>query len=207
MSFLDTRFPINISYGSTGGPEYSTSVIELYSGLEQRNLRWTYPRHIYDAASGVTKMTDLEDLIAMFHIAQGRANSFRWKDWSDYKSSALDTAPAATNQALGTGDGVEDEFQIIKTYTVGAYSKTRKITHPVSGTVLVAVNTVVTTAFTVNLTTGIITFTAPPVLGAVLTCGYEFDVPCRFDTDKLSTSLDDYRLGSIAVPIVEVKVE
>ena len=207
MSFLDVQFPVGISYGSSGGPDYSTSVIGMQSGLEQRNIRWTYPRNSYDAATGIRGMIALEDLIAMFHIAQGRANSFRWKDWSDYKSSALDTAPAATDQALGTGDGAEDEFQIIKTYGVGAYSKTRKITHPVADTVLVAIDGVATEAFTVSLTTGIITFTAPPALGAVLTCGYEFDVPCRFDTDSLSTSLDNYLSGSVSVPIVEVKVE
>lgn len=36
-----------------------------------------------------------------------------------------------------------------------------------------------------------------------LTWSGEFDVPCRFDTDELSTVLENYQMGSTSVPIVE----
>ncbi len=36
MSFHDVRFPTDISYGSSGGPGFSTAIIEVDSGAEER---------------------------------------------------------------------------------------------------------------------------------------------------------------------------
>ena len=60
--------------------------------------------------------------------------------------------------------------------------------------------------WTVDTTTGIITFASPPSVGTILTCGFEFDVPVRFDTDDLPVTLDIERLGSItSIPLIEVR--
>lgn len=158
MAFIDQRFPVGISYGSEGGPEYSTSIITMRSGQDKRNIDWSYPRHTYDAATGVKKMTDLEDLIAFFHVVQGRGYTFRWKDWADYKSCKTSETPAATDQQIGTGDGSTTEFQLKKYYTFGGSQRYRNIYLPVSGTALAAVSGVATTAFTVDTTAGTITF-------------------------------------------------
>ncbi len=62
------------------------------------------------------------------------------------------------------------------------------------------------TGWTVDPTTGIVTFASPPVAGGVLTAGFEFDVPVRFDTDDLPVTLDLERLGSItSIPLIEVR--
>ena len=105
-------------------------------------------------------MSDLEDLIEFFHVAQGRAYSFRWKDWWDYKSCKTSGTPAATDQQIGTGDGSTVEFQLLKNYSFGGTSRSRRITKPVSGTVLVAVDGAATTAFSLDTDTGKITFDA-----------------------------------------------
>ena len=39
--------------------------------------------------------------------------------------------------------------------------------------------------WTVDTTTGVVTFTAAPAGGVIVRAGFEFDVPVRFDTDKL----------------------
>ncbi|MGM0739749.1 MAG: phage distal tail protein, Rcc01695 family [Bacteroidota bacterium] len=158
MSFIDARFPVGISYGSAGGPVYQTAVVSMRSGRTKRNINWQYPRHEYDAAVGVRKMSDLEDLIAFFHVVQGKARSFRWKDWADYKSCKTAGTPAATDQQIGTGDGSTVEYQLIKNYSFGGNSRSRNITKPVSGTVLVACDAASTTAFTLDKDTGKITF-------------------------------------------------
>ena len=158
MTVIETQFPVTVSFGASGGPEYSSSVISMRSGQEKRNTNWTYPRHKYDASTGVQTIANLEDVIAFFHVVQGRAHSFRWKDWADYKSCKVGSTAAFADQSIGTGDGSTAAFQLIKTYSFGASSVTRNITKPVSGTVLVAVAGVQTTAFTVDTTTGIITF-------------------------------------------------
>jgi uncharacterized protein (TIGR02217 family) len=63
--------------------------------------------------------------------------------------------------------------------------------------------------FNVDHATGLVTFTGgniPPV-DAVVTAGYEFDVPVRFDTDKLEINLSLIEAGSIPnIPIVEIRL-
>jgi len=158
MTFIDARFPVDISYGSAGGPIYQTAIISMRSGEEKRNINWEYSRHEYDAATGVQRIKHLEDLIAFFHVVQGRGHTFRWKDWADYKSCKTSETLTATDQEIGTGDGSTAEFQIRKYYAFGGYQRFRNITLPVSGSVFAAVGGVETTAFTVDTNTGKITF-------------------------------------------------
>lgn len=216
MSFIESPvFPEGISRGSRGGPQYLTNIIVVKNGREQRNSVWSYPLHIYDAAFGVKKIEDLEELLHHFHTAWGMGNSFRYKDWLDYKSCGVKETISSTDQTLGTGDSTDGSdgtatWQLIKTYIRGSTTKTRLIQKPRSG-VLVAVDgtpKTETTHFTVDTTTGIITFTAGnvPLVGEVITAGYQFDVPVRFDTDALSTSLETYRHGEVSAPLIEVRI-
>ena len=210
-SFLDIRFPKNISYGSAGGPGYSTSVIEVRSGAEKRNANWDYPRCEYDVSYGIRKQDDLESLIEMFHVAGGRAHSFRYWDPLDFKSCRTNETPTFTDQVIGTGDGATTDFQIYKTYSKtglsgSTYNRTRKISKVVTGTLVVGVDgTQQGSGWSVDETTGIISFGSPPGNGSTITAGYEFDVHVRFDTDRISASIDDYKSGNIDVPVIEVK--
>ena len=55
--------------------------------------------------------------------------------------------------------------------------------------------------------TGQVTFAAAPAAGAVVTAGFEFDVPVRFDTDRITASLAGFAAGEIpSIPVVEVRV-
>ncbi len=205
--FIDARFPVTISYGSVGGPKYRTSIVASRSGMETRNIDWVYPQHEYDASTGVNKFADIEDLIAFFHVVKGRAHTFRWKDWADYKSCSIEETPSAADQVIGTGDGIETQFQLVKNYSFGSQTNSRRITKPVAGTILVALDGVSTSSFSTNVSTGIVTLTSPPGTDVVITAGYEFDVHCRLDVDSLSTNLTDYRAGSVQIPVIEVKEE
>ncbi|MFN9789781.1 MAG: DUF2460 domain-containing protein, partial [Holosporales bacterium] len=53
MSFHPVLFPVDISYGSAGGPQFSTDVVETISGFEQRNVNWSQARLRYNVAYGV----------------------------------------------------------------------------------------------------------------------------------------------------------
>ena len=297
MSFIESpRFPDKISYGSSGGPSYSTDVITVNSGYETRNQNWVQSRHKYDAAFGVVSEPRLSELITYFHAMAGKAHEFRYKDWGDYLSCNLKSIPARTDQSLGFGDSTNgtnsgvftgdittvsaqrttfidttrtevddyfndliliftsgsnigltatiinfisstkqfiidpsnlisdlvigddysitkaftDEFQISKTYTAGLFTE-REITKPISGTVLVEVNGILkveTTDYTIDYTIGIITFISGdvPLEGEEIKCGYEFDVPCRFDTDELNINFEAYSIGNVSVPIIEVRI-
>ena len=208
MAFHEVRFPDDISRGARGGPERRTQVVELASGDEERNASWADSRRRYDAAYGIRRADDLAAVIAFFEARNGRLHGFRWKDWGDFKSG-LPSAPATPiDQALGAGDGTTTAFQLVKRYESGSQAWVRRIVKPVVGTVQVALDgsEPAPSSWSVNTTTGVITFDTAPSVGVLVTAGFEFDVPVRFDTDRLDVIWDLDRLGSIAsIPLVEVR--
>lgn len=207
MAFLETpRFPTDISYGSAGGPTYQTQVVRTKAGHEYRNRDWSYPLHTYDVAWGIKEWDDLEELLQWFHARGGREDGFRFKDHLDWKSCPPRDTAADTDQTLGTGDASETDFQLIKTYTRGAVTGTRQITKPVTGSVVVSLDDVPqASGWSVDTTTGVVTFVSPPGGGVVVKAGYEFDVPVRFDIDELEHSLENYHAGRARVPLVELR--
>ena len=210
MSFHEIRFPAAISRGSAGGPERRTQVVALGSGHEERNQQWADSRRRYDAGSGIKDADALHALIAFFEERRGRAHGFRWKDWADFRSCAPLSDPSPADQPIGTGNGATAAFQLVKVYGSAHLPWTRTISKPVAGTVRVAVGGIeqaVVTDFTVDVTTGLVAFASPPADGAAITAGFEFDVPVRFDTDRISVDLASLRHGEIpAIPVVEVRM-
>jgi uncharacterized protein (TIGR02217 family) len=210
MAFHEIRFPANLSFGSVGGPERRTEIVTLANGFEERNTPWAHSRRRYDAGVGLRSLNDIETLISFFEARAGQLHGFRWKDWSDYKSGAPNSATSAEDQLIGTGDGLTTVFQLQKTYVSGLQSYARPIRKPVAGTVVVAIagdRKVESVEFTVNSETGEVTFTLPPDLGTRVTAGFEFDVPVRFDTDTIQTSVASFQAGDAPnVPVVEVRL-
>lgn len=210
MAFHEIRFPATLSFGSVGGPERRTEIVTLANGFEERNTPWEHSRRRYDAGLGLRSLNDIETLIAFFEARTGQLHGFRWKDWSDYKSCAPLSTPAFDDQLIGIGDGVRTVYQLQKTYISGLQSYVRPIRKPVSGTVVVAVAgdpKIETLEFSINLETGEITFVLPPDLGTRVTAGFEFDVPVRFDTDTIQTSVASFQTGEVPnVPVVEIRL-
>lgn len=209
MAFHDIRFPASLSFGALGGPERRTEIVTLANGHEERNTPWEHSRRRYDAGMGLRSLDDLETLIAFFEARRGQLHAFRWKDWADWKSSTPSQPTAPTDQRLGLGDGITTAFQLRKRYRSGEQDYWRPITKPVAGTVTVAIaddQKVEGSDFSVDTDTGIITFLVPPDIGALVTAGFEFDVPVRFDTDRIAVSLASYKAGQVPdVPVVEVR--
>ncbi|WP_338551024.1 DUF2460 domain-containing protein [Roseovarius phycicola] len=210
MSFHEIRFPASLSFGSIGGPERYTDVVTLANGFEERNTPWRHSRRRYDAGVAMRSLDDIETLIAFFEARQGQIYGFRWKDWTDYKSCPALGEIAYEDQIIGTGDDVTDAFQLIKTYRSGETSYARPITKPVDGTVRVGLGGDAQQEgvhYSVDVTTGVVTFAHPVNTGVPITAGFEFDVPVRFDTDRIHTSLASFQAGEVPnVPIVEVRV-
>lgn len=220
MAFIEVQFPPAVSYGSVGGPRFSTRLHSSGSGYEYRNAVWGAPLYQYEAAWGVRTQEHLESLLQFFVAVAGRAHAFRFKDWMDYKSCDLNATIARTDQTIGTGDGVETVFQLVKIYSqtdgTNTVTTTRTISKPVSGTVLIEVNGVLqaeTTDYTIDYSTGLVTFEAGsiPANTHLVKAGFAFDVPCRFDVDQLDVQVENYNqqlgfLGGATVPIVEVRI-
>lgn len=205
MTFHNIQFPSEISYGSSGGPMFSTTIMALNSGHERRNINWSTVRASYQASHGIKTRAQMEELINFFYSRWGRAHSFRYKDWMDFQTGA---------QSLLAGDGTETEFQILKTYTSGGYNYSREITKPITSTLLnVAVNAVVLVEgagagkYQVDYDTGIITFGTPPGAAETVTIGScDFDVHVRFDMDQINIIQEFWETMTWpSIPIVEIK--
>lgn len=210
MNFHEVRFPASLSFGSVGGPERRTDVVTLANGFEERNTPWAHSRRRYDAGLGLRSLDDIETLISFFEARRGQMFGFRWKDWSDFKSGRASAGISFDDQRIGVGDGGQSVFQLSKTYRSGDFTYERPITKPVAGTVRVGLEQDEMQEgvdYAVDLSLGQITFIHPPAPDISVCAGFEYDVPVRFDTDRIQTSVASFQAGDVPnVPVVEVRV-
>lgn len=210
MAFHEVRFPANLSFGSTGGPERRTDVVTLANGFEERNTPWAQSRRRYDAGLGLRSLDDVAALISFFEARRGQLYGFRWKDWADFKSCKPSGRVSDLDQVIGTGDGAATVFHLAKTYDPDGNAFRRPILKPVAGTVVVAVAgnpQVETVDYALDLAAGTVSFVLPPDVGTQITAGFEFDVPVRFATDGIAVSVASFQAGEVpSVPVVEVRL-
>ncbi|OYW78835.1 MAG: glycoside hydrolase family 24 [Asticcacaulis sp. 32-58-5] len=201
MTFHNIRFPVRLAFGSGVSIERKVEITSLAYGHERRISPWAQGRRHFLIGAGVRSLTDAAELLNFYEAREGRLYGFRFKDFADFKSGPLNAAPSSTDQVIGTGDGVRTTFQLTKAY--GAV--VRPITKPVSGTAMVAVNGVETPA-TVDFATGQVTFEAAPTAGAAISAGFEFDVPVRFNSDRIEMTLENFEAGRVAaVALIEIR--
>jgi uncharacterized protein (TIGR02217 family) len=207
--FHEVRFPLRVALGTSGGPVRRTDIVSLSNGRENRNRRWQDARRRYDAGSGVRSVGDLYAVLAFFEARAGQFHGFRFRDPVDHKSGAPAAAVAAGDQVIGTGNGSTATFQLVKRYADAGGEAVRVIEKPVAGSVLVsAAGSLVPAAdYTVNHVTGVVTFKPGKIpASGTIRAGFEFDVPVRFDTDRIDIDLAQFDAGRIpSIPLVEIK--
>ena len=208
-AFHEARLPARLAFGCTGGVERRTQVVTLGSGFERRSSPWAQGRRRYLIGTATRPLDDAAALVAFFEARRGRLHGFRFRDPADCKSCGPSLTPAATDQAIGTGDGARKVFALAKTYGDGAGAVVRPIAKPVAGTVRIAVAGLAlgAGAFAVDAATGLVTLVAAPAAGAAVTAGVEFDTPVRFDGDRIDVTLESFNAARVgAVALVEVRV-
>ncbi len=209
MAFMETRLPARLAFGSTGGVERRTDVVQLASGYEQRSTPWADGRRRYLIGGGVRAIEEAQALVAFFEAQRGRLNGFRFQDFADFSSATPGQSVTALDQPIATGDGATTVFQLSKTYGSGATAYIRPIKKPVAGTVQVAVAgaALSPSAFSVDATTGLVTLTVAPAAGQAITAGFQFDTPVRFDADRIDMTLESFEAARlVAVALIEIRV-
>lgn len=205
--FHEVSFPLPTALGATGGPERRTDVVTLGSGREVRNTPWAASRRRYDAGGLVRTLDDLHTLLSFFEARRGRLYGFRFRDPFDWRSGPPQRAPGPLDQTIGVGAEDARSFQLKKLYGAPEDGYQRVIRKPRAGSVRVAVAGAELTAgqFSVDTSTGVVTLSAAPTPGAVVTAGFEFDTPVRFDADRLELALDAFGAGRAgAVTLIEL---
>ena len=173
--------PTQVELNAIIRPKFSTEVVTTDGGWEVRNSRWAYPLHEIELSFPASKR-DATNFLAvrdLYYAAGGSAETFLFKAWNDY---------SATAQDIGTGDGADTTFQLVKNYTRGATNRARKITRPISGTVSIYLDGVlqtVTTHYAIDHATGIVTFVVAPTAAVAITATFEFKIPVRFVDDAI----------------------
>lgn len=199
---IDDRLTDDIEARAVAKPRYNTEVVTTDGGWEVRNSRWSYPLHTFEfnLSPNARDAADFTEFRDLFYAAGGSAEAFKFKHWADYEGD---------DELIGTGDGSDTTFQLVKNYTRGATTRTRKITRPVSGTVVIykdGVVQTVTTHYTVNYSTGVVSFVTAPALNTVIRADFEFDVPVRFADDEVEMQgLTDELEQPVNIVLIEVK--
>lgn len=202
-AFHEVSLPLPFALGASGGPERRVDIVTLGSGREARNTPWAHGRRRYDIGGAVRTLDELHELIAFFEARRGKLHGFRFRDPFDCKSCAPSAAPGPGDQQIGVGDGATAAFQLVKAY--GDYR--RPVRKPLGASVRVAVENAELDAgaFGLDAATGVVTLASEPEDGAIVSAGFLFDTPVRFDIDRLDLSLDGFGAGrALAVPLVEI---
>lgn len=198
MIIDNVRLPIDVEQGVKGGPMFNTTINMTDGGFIIANQNWEYPLYQGNVGYGISDRADLEDVIAFFYARRGRLRGFLFRDWSDYQFTA---------ENLGTGDGVERNFQVIRTYQDTVIDFERPLKYPIesSMTVYLDGSPVAGSAWSL-LSTGEVRFTTAPTVGQIVTATGEFNIAARFLTDTLEIDMSIFDVGAIpAIPIAEVR--
>lgn len=172
-AFLESpRFPDDLAIWSKSGVGWSNQVVTVKSGREQRNQLWTYPRARFDIANALRVVALKGEGTATYNIAlvrnwilamQGQYSGFRFKDWTDFSDEGGGVFAAVP-------DGVTTVFQMAKNYGIGTVTIQRAIYKPITSPAASIYKNAglltVTTDYTIDTTTGLVTFIATPVLAS-----------------------------------------
>ena len=201
-TFSENRFPDHISYGSSGGPGFRTSIFTVDSGVATAQAEWDRMRARYTVEFDFATGADIDEIEDFFYGMRGQAIGFRFKDWSDYQIN---------KQVMAVGDGTTRSFQIFKRYESGGFHFDRIIKKPIResirGLTLDGEEQLLRHHYNINNTTGELIFDVAPPPGAIVEIEYlEFDVPVRFATDQLSVEAVEHDQYRASIDLIEVMI-
>jgi uncharacterized protein (TIGR02217 family) len=194
--FLETpRFPDDLAIWAVGGRGFQTTIVRAFTGQESRNVDMAYGGNGAWDVSACLRTPDWQSnnynqktLRNYFMVAHGAAYGFRLKDFQDYKDES-----SGILGLTGLGVAATTSYQMYKGYSMSPLSALGIILKPVAATIAVYVNGVLktlTTDYTLDSTTGIVTFTSQPTVGHTLTWTGQYDIPVRFQSDNMEMGLD-----------------
>ena len=175
-----------IGFNFTRTPQFKTIVQQAASGLETRARLQVYPRYqytlTYDFLRSAAAYAELQTLLGFFMRVGGSFDNWHFTDPDDNQ---------VTGQQIGVGDGATLAFQLVRTF--GGFIDPIIAPNVVSAVYLNGVSQSGAT-WSVDATTGMLTFTAAPAINAAITVDMTYYWRCRFlddanDFDKFMSQL------------------
>lgn len=196
-AFLEERLSVAVKYGASYGDDYAVDIVRSANGNEYRRLLHPFPIREFQFAFDAKATTLYQNIANTYHRAFGRYAAFRVKCLDDYTTNNQISAPTALDQTLATLS-LGATYQLQKIYGAGGTPLSigrpyRTIFKPVAGTTLVAISNVPirTADWSVDTTTGIVTFAADVTTGISITgvtkanpCVITFSSPPPFVTGQ-----------------------
>lgn len=186
MAFDFSLFPVPLNALGVDAA-WSTTVIELGGGAEQRNINWSAIRREYDALTGIVSQATFDSVFAHFNARHAQGYSFPLLDRSFYQV----TVPAQ----FAVADGVNTDYQL--NFNIGDSIRPTPyyIYLPITGTVTIfdaGVQKTETTHWTLpynGATGGLVHFTYLPTTGHSLTAAFQYYIPVRYNMDSMNSKL------------------
>ena len=165
-----------VTWKKTRIPVWKSLVQQAVSGRKVAAGLVKYPLYRYSLEHELLRSTtaapELQTFLGFFNQVSGRAITWLYLDPDD---------SSVTGQVLGTGDGETQVFYTVR--TLGGFTEPVQYIKTLSGT-LVYLNGVLQSAYTLDLTTGMITFTTAPGVGVVVSADFSWRWECRFLEDE-----------------------
>lgn len=194
MSYIDTFIPACGGYGWQGGPEFKTVIVEMRNGWERRNAEIANARHSFNIPYNNISPEDYIGIKQLHLIARGRLHNFKFIDELDSE---------ADNEIFATGNGVQTVFQLRKLSLIDGVSYSRNVYVPLPG--ITVTNNGAAASPTIDYDRGFVTFAVAPGNGNALRWTGRFALWVRFNQDDLPFSIDNLRVRSGQVSIIEDK--
>ena len=180
---------IGLAWGTKRTPTWSTTIQKAASGKRTAIANWTYPIYVWELAFELLQAggarQDFQALMGFFNQMQGQFGTFLYQDADDNQ---------VAGQTIGVGDGATTAFQLVRAmgYVEPIFAPNVVTTVTVNGAALPG------TAWSVgawgSASPGIVTLTAAPAVGALITADFSFYFPCAFTDDTLTLERFLYQL-------------
>ena len=196
MALIFPTLP-GLAWSVIKAPTFQTRIQRAVSGHELRALDYPYPLWQFTLVFAFLRdnpeagFDELRSLMGFYLLCQGAYGTFLFQDPSDFQISS---------QYLGIGDSSTYIFQLQR--TMGTSLSGGGFTEPI-----VAPNEIKaiyfdgiiqnSSIYSVNQSTGLVSFATPPSTGLVITADFSYWFRCRFIDDSYSFENFMYQLWQL----------
>jgi uncharacterized protein (TIGR02217 family) len=196
MALIFPNLP-GLSWSVTKTPTFQTRIQRAVSGRELRALDYPYPLWqfalVYDFLrdNPAAGYDELRTLLGFFMLCQGAFGTFLFRDPSDFQ---------VTGQQIGIGDASTAVFQLQRamgtTLSGGGFLEPIVAPNVVSAIYFDGITQAPMT-YSVDPSTGQVTFGTAPASGLIITADFTYYFRCRFIDDKYDFENFMYRLWQL----------
>lgn len=206
--FIEERLDACIRIGAESDNRYFVDATMSADGARYATLKNGKPFKTFDIGFIKSRSPLALEVASLFHRTYGGFAGFRIKAWDDF-TTAEDGVSAPGWSDCTALVLTSTTFQMVKEYgksmpALLSLGRPRRVIYkPVAGTVQVSVDNVpVVSGWSVDTTSGVITFSVAPV--GTVRFGCEFDYPVAFDSSFSVSALTGDVMDASGLRLVEL---